>query len=81
MIKKSIIIVTTSLLLASCAERGGPQVSQPHISKRIIKNTTTIDNKNIPILTVRAKKANSTSNTQNKVSGGLILLIGALVFL
>jgi len=81
MIKRSMIIVTSSLLLASCAERGGPQVSQPHISKRITKNNSTIDDRNIPVLTVRAKNSNTSNSTQNKVSGGLILLIGALVFL
>jgi len=81
MIKKSMIIATTSLLLVSCAERGGPQVSQPEISKRITKNNSTIDDRNIPVLTVRAKNSNNSNNTQNKVSGGLILLIGALVFL
>lgn len=88
MIKKSMIIVIISLLLASCAERGQPQV--PHRTQKITNNNTSVSEKrtniptlsekgtNIPTLTVRA---NTLDSTQNKISGGLILLIGALILL
>jgi len=73
MIKKSMMIVIISLLLASCAERGQPQISQ-----RIIDNNSTVKDTSIPTLTVRA---NNFDSVENKVSGGLILLIGVLIFL
>jgi len=73
MIKKNMMIIIVSLLLTSCAERGQPQVSQ-----RIIDNNSTVKDGNIPTLTVRA---NNFDSIENKVSGGLILLIGVLILL
>ena len=67
------MIIIISLLLASCAERGQPQVSQ-----RITETNSTVKDTSIPTLTVRA---NNFDSTGNKVSGGLILLIGLLVLL
>jgi len=75
MIKKCIIILITSLFFVGCAERGQPQVPQ-----KIIEGNATVYEKDttIPTLVVRA---NNTDTLENKVSGGLILLIGILILL
>ena len=80
MIKKSMIIVVVPLVLASCAERGQPQVSK---NKNIMYNESRIvkEDRNIPTLTVHAKNKSNIDNVKNKVSGGLVLLIGVLILL
>lgn len=80
MIKKSLSITIMALFFSGCAaERGSIQLSVPHKSKKENKISTTKD-ASIPTLVVHAKE-NKIDGVKNKVSGGLILLIGILIFL
>ncbi len=80
MIKKSIYIATIALIFSGCAaERGSIQLTVPHKNK-LEKNTSIAKDDTIPTLVVHAKQ-NKIDTTENRISGGLILLIGALIFL
>jgi len=77
MIKKSILVVIFTLFFAGCVERGHI-VDVPQ--KRNFDSNMTMMTKDpsIPTLVVNA---NDIDTVKNNLSGGLILLIGIIIFL